>query len=100
MVISSQGEACTPNDDIKALDLHGTDALRERLLEIQASTVGGEDALLAGAEINLGLEQAEKEQQKQARLELEKQPKVKEAIEALQDFRDYLSQSSGNAARE
>ena len=79
MIISSQGEACSPNDDIKALDLNGTKALRDRLLEIQASTGGGEEALLAEAKIEL-------EQEKQAR-------------QALQDFRDYLAQSSGVAAQ-
>ena len=66
MIISSQGEACSPNDDIRALDLHGTNALRDRLLKIQANSAGGEEALLAEAEINLGVEQAEKEQEKQA----------------------------------
>ena len=91
MIISSQGEACSPNDDIKALDLHGTNALRYRLLEIQLSTAGGEEALLAGAEIELGVEQAEKEQ--------EKLTKIEGAKQALQDFRDYLAQSSDKAAR-
>ena len=79
MIISSQGESCSPNDDIKALDLHGTEALRNSLLEIQRSTAGGEEALLAGVEIEL-------EQEKQAR-------------QALQDFRDYLAQSSYKAAQ-
>ena len=90
MIISSQGEACNPNDDIKALDLHGTNALRYRLLEIQASTGGGEAALLAGAEIDL-------EQEKQAdKVEL---AKIEEARQALQDFRDYLALSPGRAAQ-
>ena len=90
MIISSQGEACSPNDDIKALDLHGTEALRNSLLEIQRSTAGGEDALLAGTEIEL-------EQEKQAdKVEL---TKVEEARQALQDFRDYLAQCSDKAAR-
>ena len=64
MIISSQGEACSPNDDIKALDLNGTKALRDRLRKIKASSSSGEDALLAMAEIELGVEQAEKEQEK------------------------------------
>ena len=90
MIISSQGEACSPNDDIKALDLHDTNALRDRLLEIQLGTAGGEDALLAGAEIEL-------EQEKQAdKVEL---AKIEEARQALQEFRDYLAQSPGVAAR-
>jgi len=96
MIISSQGEACSPNDDIKALDLNGTKALRDRLLEIQRSTGSGEAALLAGAEINL--EQAEREQARQASAEQEKLDKIEEARQALQDFRDYLAQSSGVAA--
>ena len=79
MIISSQGEACSPNDDIKALDLHGTNALRDRLRQIQANSSSGEEALLAEAKIEL-------EQEKQAR-------------QALQDFRDYLAQSSGVAAQ-
>ena len=87
MIISSQGEACGPNDDIKALDLNGTNDLRDRLLQI-ASTGSGEDALLAGAEINLGVEQAEREQ-----------ALIEQARQALQDFRDYLAQSSGIAAQ-
>jgi hypothetical protein len=91
MIISSQGEACGPNEDIKALDLNGTKALRERLLEIQLSTAGGEEALLAGAEIELGVEQAEKEQ--------EKLTKIEGAKQALQDFRDYLALSPGKAAQ-
>ena len=88
MIISSQGEACSPNDDIKALDLHGTNALRDRLLQI-ASTGGGEAALLARAEIGLELEK-----EKQAELD-----KIGEAKQALQEFRDYLAQSSDKAAR-
>jgi hypothetical protein len=44
--------------------------------------------LLAGAEINLGVEQAEKEQ-----------TKIEQARQALQDFRDYLAQSTGKAAQ-
>jgi hypothetical protein len=87
MIISSQGEVCSPNDDIKALDLHGTNALRDILLKIQASTAGGEEALLAGAEIEL-------ENDKKAEL-----AKIEEARHALQDFRDYLAQSSYEAAQ-
>jgi hypothetical protein len=87
MVISSQGEACSPNDDIKALDLNGTNALRDRLLEIQASTGSGEESLLAGAEIEL-------ENDKKAEL-----AKIEEAKHALQDFRSYLAQSSDKAAQ-
>jgi hypothetical protein len=90
MIISSQGEVCSPNDDIKALDLNGTNALRDRLRKIQASTGGGEEALLAGAEIEL-------EQEKQAdKAEL---AKIEKARLALQEFRDYLAQSSGVAAQ-
>ena len=89
MIISSQGEVCSPNDDIKALDLNGTNALRDRLRLIQARTAGGEAALLAGAEIGLELEQ-----EKQAEL-----TKIGEAKQALQEFRDYLAQSSDKAAR-
>jgi Leucine-rich repeat (LRR) protein len=94
MVISSQGEACSPNDDIKALDLNGTNALRDRLLKIQANSGSGEEALLAGAEIDL-------EQEKQARqvsAEQEKVDKIEEARQALQDFRNYLALSTGVAA--
>ena len=87
MIISSQGEACNPNDDIKALDMHGTNALRDRLLEIQASTGGGEAALLAGAEMEL-------ENDKKAEL-----AKIEEARQALQEFRNYLAQSSDKAAQ-
>jgi Leucine-rich repeat (LRR) protein len=86
MIISSQGEACSPNDDIKALDLHGTNALRDRLLQIQANSDSGEAALLAGAEIEL-------ENDKKAEL-----AKIEEARQALQAFRNYLAQSSGVAA--
>ena len=90
MIISSQGEACSPNDDIKALDLNGTKALRDRLRQIQANSSGGEDALLAGAEIDL-------EKEKQAdKAEL---AKIEEARQALQDFRSYLAQSSDKAAQ-
>ena len=90
MIISSQGEACSPNDDIKALDLHGTNALRNRLRKIQASSSSGEAALLAGAEIDL-------EKEKQAdKAEL---AKIEEARQALQDFRSYLAQSSDKAAQ-
>jgi hypothetical protein len=93
MIISSQGEACSPNDDIKALDLNGTNGLRDRLLEIQASTGGGEAALLAGAEIEL-------EQEKQAeKAEQEKLAKIEEARQALQDFRDFLVQSTYKGAQ-
>ena len=94
MIISSQGEACSPNDDIKALDLHGTNALRDSLLKIKAYTAGGEAALLAGVEIELGAEQ-----EKLAKIEQEKQHKIEEARQALQDFRNYLAQSSGVAAQ-
>ena len=87
MIISSQGEACSPNDDIKALDLNGTNALRDRLLHI-AITGSGEEALLAGAEIDLGVEQAEREQ-----------ALIEQAKQALQDFRDFLAQSSDQAAQ-
>ena len=90
MIISSQGEVCSPNDDIRALDLHGTNALRDRLLKIQANSGGGEAALLAGAEIDL-------EQEKQA--EKAELTKIEEARQALQEFRDYLAQSSDKAAR-
>ena len=86
MIISSQGESCSPNDDIKALDLHGTEALRNSLLEIQRSTAGGEEALLAGVEIEL-------EQEKQG-----EEAKIGQARQALREFRDYLAQSSGIAA--
>ena len=90
MIISSQGEACSPNDDIKALDLNGTKALRERLRQIQANSDSGEAALLAEAEIDL-------EQEKQAdKVEL---TKVEQARQALQDFRDYLAQCSDKAAQ-
>ena len=89
MIISSQGEACSPNDDIKALDLNGTNTLRYRLRLIQANSGSGEAALLAGAEIGLELEQ-----EKQTEL-----TKIGEAKQALQDFRVYLAQSSDNAAR-
>jgi hypothetical protein len=88
MIISSQGEACSPNEDIKALDLNNTNALRDRLLKIQANSGSGEEALLAGAEINLGVEQADKEQ-----------TKIEQARQALQDFRDYLAQCSDKAAQ-
>ena len=84
MIISSQGEVCSPNDDIKALDLHGTEALRNSLQKIKASTAGGEAALLASAEI-------EPEQEKQA--EKTELAKIVEARQALQDFRDFLVQS-------
>jgi hypothetical protein len=87
MIISSQGEACGPNDDIKALDLNGTNALRDRLRKIQASSGSGEAALLARAEIEL-------ENDKKAEL-----AKIEEAKHALQDFRSYLAQSSDKAAR-
>ena len=93
MIISSQGEACSPNEDIKALDLNGTNALRDSLLKIKAYTAGGEAALLAGVEIEL-------EQEKQAeKAEQEKLAKIEEARQALQDFRNYLAQSSDKAAQ-
>jgi Leucine-rich repeat (LRR) protein len=94
MIISSQGEACSPNDDINALDLNGTKALRDSLIKIKASTAGGEEALLAGTEIELGAEQ-----EKLAKIEQEKQHKIEEARQALQDFRNYLAQSTGKAAQ-
>ena len=51
--------------------------------------------MLAGAEIEL-----EKEKQaRQASVEQEKLDKIEEARQALQDFRDYLAQSSGIAAQ-
>jgi len=87
MIISSQGEACSPNDDINALDLNGTKALRDSLLKIKANTAGGEDALLAGAEIEL-------EQEKQG-----EEAKIGQARQALREFRDYLAQSTGVAAQ-
>ena len=86
MIISSQGEACSPNDDIKSLDLNGTNALRDRLLKIQANSAGGEEALLARTEIEL-------EQEKQG-----EEAKIGQARQALREFRDYLAQSSGIAA--
>ena len=102
MVISSQGEACSPNDDIKALDLNGTNALRDSLLKIKAYTAGGEESLLAGTEIELGAEQVKQamiEQEKQHKIEQEKQHKIEQAKQALQDFRSYLAQCSGRAAQ-
>ena len=86
MIKSSTGEVCTPDDDIKALDLHGTNALRARLLQIQADTGSGEEALLAEADIAVGVEQA-------AQAEIDK------AQQALSDFRSYLEQSTGKAAQ-
>ena len=94
MIISSQGEACSPNDDIKALDLNDTNALRDSLLKIKANTAGGEESLLAGTEIELGAEQ-----EKLAKIEQEKQHKIEQAKQALQDFRSYLAQCSGRAAQ-
>jgi len=90
MIKSSTGELCSPNDDIKALDLHGTNALRARLLQIQADSGTGEEALLAEAEIAVGVERAEV---KQAEID-----KIEQAREALRDFRSYLAQSTGLAA--
>ena len=58
MIKSSTGEVCSPNDDIKALDLHGTNALRARLLQIQADSGTGEEALLAEAEIAVAEDKA------------------------------------------
>ena len=58
MIKSSTGEVCSPNDDIKALDLHGTNALRARLLQIQADSGSGEEALLAEADIAVAEEKA------------------------------------------
>ena len=85
MIITSQGEACSPNDDIKSLDLNGTNALRDRLLHI-VSTGSGEESLLARTEIEL-------EQEKQG-----EEAKIGQARQALREFRDYLAQSSGIAA--
>ena len=93
MIISSQGEACSANEDIKALDLNGTKALRDRLRQIQANSSGGEEALQAGVEIEL-------EQEKQSdKVEQEKLVKIEEARQALQDFRSYLAQCSDKAAQ-
>ena len=86
MIISQQGEACSPNDDINALDLNGTKPLRDSLLKIKANSAGGDEALLAGAEIEL-------EQEKQG-----EEAKIGQARQALREFRDYLAQSSGIAA--
>ena len=58
MIKSSTGEVCSPNDDIKALDLHGTNALRARLLQIQADSGTGEEALLAETDIAVAEEKA------------------------------------------
>jgi|GEM_PF-6446257 len=58
MIKSSTGEVCSPNDDIKALDLHGTNALRARLLQIQADSGSGEAALLAETDIAVAEEKA------------------------------------------
>ena len=91
MIKSSTGEVCTPNDDIKALDLHGTNALRAKLLQIQADSGTGEEALLAEAEIAVGVERAEAEQAQQAEID--------KAQQALLEFRDYLAQSPGSAAQ-
>ena len=88
MIKSSTGEVCSPNDDIKALDLHGTNALRARLLQIQADSGSGEEALLAEAEIRVGVEQAAK------------QAEIDKTKQALSDFRSYLAQSpTGPAAQ-
>ena len=86
MIITSQGEACSPNDDIKSLDLNGTNALRDRLLHI-VSTGSGEESLLARTEIEL-------EQEKQG-----EEAKIGQARQALREFRDYLAQSSDKAAQ-
>ena len=88
MIKSSTGEVCSPNDDIKALDLHGTNALRARLLQIQADSGTGEAALLAEAQIAVGAEQAAKQAE---------QAEIDKAQQALSDFRDYLEQSTGRA---
>ena len=94
MIKSSTGEVCSPNDDIKALDLHGTNALRARLLQIQADSGSGEEALYAEAEIAVRADQAaEAEQAKQA-----EQAEIDKAQQALSDFRSYLAQSTGKAA--
>jgi hypothetical protein len=95
VIISSQGEACSLNDDIEALDLNGTKALRDRLLEIQLSTGSGEDALLAGVEIELEQEK----QAVQAEIKKAELAKIEEARQALQDFRNYLALSPGRAAK-
>ena len=88
MIKSSTGEVCSPNDDIKALDLHGTNALRAKLLQIQADSGTGEEALLAEADIAVGVEQA-------AQAEIDKAQQAAE--KALSDFRSYLAQSTGQA---
>ena len=93
MIKSSTGEVCSPNDDIKALDLHGTNALRARLLQIQADSGSGEAALLAEAQIAVGVErQAEADKTAQA-----EQAEIDKAQQALSDFRSYLEQSTGRA---
>ena len=96
MIKTSTGEVCSPNDDIKALDLHGTNALRARLLQIQADSGSGEEALYAETEIGIGVERAEAEQEKQA--EQAAADKIEQAAQALSDFRSYLEQSTGRAA--
>ena len=98
MIKSSTGEVCSPNDDIKALDLHGTNALRAKLLQIQADSGTGEEALLAEAEIAVGVEQAAEQEKQAAQAEQEKQAE-KAAKKALSDFRSYLAQSTGKAAQ-
>ena len=93
MIKSSTGEVCSPNDDIKALDLHGTNALRAKLLQIQADSGSGEEALLAEAQIAVGAEQAAEQEKQAAQAEIDK------AQQALSDFRSYLAQSTGKAAQ-
>ena len=94
MIKTSTGEVCSPNDDIKALDLHGTNALRARLLQIQADSGSGEEALYAETQIAVGAEQAA-----QAEVEQAAADKIEQAAQALSDFRSYLEQSTGKAAQ-
>jgi len=94
MIKSSTGEVCSPNDDIKALDLHGTNALRARLLQIQADSGSGEEALLAETDIAVRADQAA-----QAEVEQAAADKIEQAAQALSGFRSYLAQSTGKAAQ-
>jgi len=96
MIKSSTGEVCSPNDDIKALDLHGTNALRARLLQIQADSGSGEAALLAEADIAVRADQAAQAEVEQAA----KQAEIDKTKQALSDFRSYLAQSTGKAAHD
>jgi hypothetical protein len=102
MIKSSTGEVCSPNDDIKALDLHGTNALRARLLQIQADSGSGEEALLAEADIAVRADQAAQAEVEQAaadKIEQAAADKIEQAAQALSDFRRYLAQSTGKAAQ-